>query len=305
MRALRGPLLSLSLWGAFATAATGASAQQGPITYPPACDTTKVTRADVDRAHAVFLSGKQYLEESNYDKAISYFNDAYSIDCSVHGILPIIATAYERKGDKGEAIRALDEYQRRAPTAPDHEVIERRIKNLKDQMAREAPLVPLAPPAPASTAPAQPTVAQLPPTPVPAPAGAPVPGPEAPSTTAPSTARASELSPVPSPGQRSPVPWVVTGVGGAVMLAGAAVAIAGGLQIQSASSACPTRMGCAGDVVSRGNSGRTMVPVGAALAGGGALIFIGGLTWGLVSLHVRATPVIAAGYAGFALSGTL
>ena len=96
-----------------------------------------MSRADSDRAHTVFLSGKQYLDESNYDKAISYFNDAYSIDCSVHGILPIIATAFERRGDKGEAVRALEEYLRRAPNAPDHEIIEHRIRNLKDQMARE------------------------------------------------------------------------------------------------------------------------------------------------------------------------
>ncbi|HXN32458.1 MAG TPA: hypothetical protein VN894_11370, partial [Polyangiaceae bacterium] len=68
--------------------------------YPLPCDGSKVSRSDVDRAHTVFLSGKQYLEESNYDKAISYFKDAYSIDCSVHAMLPIIATAYERKGDK-------------------------------------------------------------------------------------------------------------------------------------------------------------------------------------------------------------
>ncbi|MBV9948041.1 MAG: hypothetical protein JOZ69_14395, partial [Myxococcales bacterium] len=81
-----------------------AQAQQSPE-YPPACDASKVSKGDIDRAHTVFLSGKQYLEESNYDKAISYFIDAYSIDCSVHAMLPIIATAFERKGDKAEAVR--------------------------------------------------------------------------------------------------------------------------------------------------------------------------------------------------------
>src|SRR4029077_15494932 len=113
--------------------------QSGPSAYPAACDASKVTKSDVDRAHTVFLSGKQYLDESNYDKAISYFKDAYSIDCSVHAMLPIIATAYERKGDKAGAVRALEEYTKRAPNAPDHDVIERRIRNLKDQLAREQP----------------------------------------------------------------------------------------------------------------------------------------------------------------------
>src|SRR5579863_1780593 len=125
MRPTRKPLLAFAFLAS--VIAGPALAQQGP-SYPPPCDASKVTKGDVDRAHTVFLSGKQFLEESNYDKAISYFKDAYTIDCSVHGILPIIAAAYERKGDKREAIRALDEYQKRAPAAPDHEVIERRIR---------------------------------------------------------------------------------------------------------------------------------------------------------------------------------
>src|SRR4029077_19300017 len=112
--------------------------QSGPSAYPAACDASKVTKSDVDRAHTVFLSGKQYLDESNYDKAISYFKDAYSIDCSVHAILPIIATAYERKGDKAAAVVALQEYLKRVPNAPDRESLERRIKNLQDQIPREA-----------------------------------------------------------------------------------------------------------------------------------------------------------------------
>src|SRR5580693_4075958 len=136
MRSFRSPLLVLAFAGA--VVAAPALAQQ-PASYPPPCDASKVSKGDVDRAHTVFLSGKQYLDESNYDKAISYFNDAYSIDCSVHAILPIIATAYERKGDKTEAVRALEEYLRRVPNAGDREHVERRIKNLNDQLAHEAP----------------------------------------------------------------------------------------------------------------------------------------------------------------------
>src|ERR1700722_10259450 len=109
MRFLRPRLLALAFLGT--VIAAPALAQTAAVTYPTPCDPAKVSKADIERAHTVFLSGKQYLEESNYEKAISYFNDAYSIDCSVHGILPIIATAYERKGDRAEAIRALEEYQ--------------------------------------------------------------------------------------------------------------------------------------------------------------------------------------------------
>src|ERR1700732_1545901 len=107
MRSNRNLLLVLALGGV--GIAVPVLAEQASD-YPPGCDGSKVTKADVERAHTVFLSGKQFLEEANYDKAISYFKDAYSIDCSVHAMLPIIATAYERKGDKGEAVRALEEY---------------------------------------------------------------------------------------------------------------------------------------------------------------------------------------------------
>src|SRR5271170_4273843 len=136
MRPSRKPLLLLTLVGmAFAVPALAQSSSG----YPAACESAKVSKVDVDRAHTVFLSGKGFLDESNYDKAISYFKDAYSIDCSVHGILPIIATAYERKGDKAEAIRALGEYILRVPNTPDREVIERRIRNLREQLAQERP----------------------------------------------------------------------------------------------------------------------------------------------------------------------
>ena len=106
MRSTRKPLLFLLFMGMVAAVPAMA---QSPSAYPAACDASKVSKTDVERAHTVFISGKGFLDEANYDKAISYFKDAYSIDCSVHGILPIIATAYERKGDKAEAIHALEE----------------------------------------------------------------------------------------------------------------------------------------------------------------------------------------------------
>ncbi len=160
MPSIRNRLLVLVFAG---MAVTVPGLAQEATDYPAPCDAAKVTKSDVDRAHTVFLSGKQYLEESNYDKAISYFKDAYSIDCSVHGMLPIIATAYERKGDKAEAVRALEEYLKRAQNPPDHDVIERRIRNLKDQLSREPP-----PPSPAaSSASAPPAASSAPEAPAP------------------------------------------------------------------------------------------------------------------------------------------
>ena len=85
---------SLALCALLVTAAAvPALAQSGSQPYPAACEASKVSKTDSERAHQVFISGKQFLDESNYDKAIQYFRDAYALDCSVHEILPIIATA--------------------------------------------------------------------------------------------------------------------------------------------------------------------------------------------------------------------
>ena len=206
MRPSRKPLLLLSFVGI--VVATASARAQAPSEYPAACDAAKISRAESDRAHTVFLSGKGFLDESNYDKAISYFKDAYTIDCSVHGILPIIATAYERKGDKAEAVNALEEYLRRQPSAPDRDVVEHRIKNLKEQLQAAAP---------SATTPASATA-----TTSAAPGSAPPTGP----STEPTTTAGTPESPPTSSGH-TPTPWIVTGAGGAVLVAGVIIFIVG------------------------------------------------------------------------------
>jgi tetratricopeptide (TPR) repeat protein len=292
MRSFCKPLLSLALVGV--VFAGPAFAQQAGNEYPAACEDSNVTKSDHERAHTVFLSGKQFLEESNYEKAISYFKDAYSIDCSVHAILPIIATAYERKGDKAEAIRALGEYLGRAPNAPDHVVIEHRIRNLKDQLAREQP-APSPPPtttSPASPAP-PPSTATIPPAAVP-------PAPAAPPL----------VSPEGGPeGSQSPMPWVFVGVGGAGVVAGVILMIVGAGEISSAETGCGvTHHNCATkDDVNKGNNGRTHEIAGEVVGAVGLAAVAGGLIWHFVQApggaKVTASPSVAPGYAGVGIAG--
>jgi hypothetical protein len=296
MRFSRKPLLALAFVGTLI--ALPALAQQVASSYPPACDASKVSKGDVDRAHTVFLSGKQFLEESNYEKAIGYFKDAYSIDCSIHAILPIIATAYERKGDKSEAVHALEEYQRRAPAAPDHEVIERRIRNLKDQIARDQ--------TPASTATAAPTVAA----PTASPTASAEPTAVAPVAPATPSASAAESSP-PSAGGQSVAPWVVAGVGGAALVAGVVLYAVGAGDVSTAASACPLRTNCPGPTASQGNNGRSLESVGVVVGSVGVAAVALGLVWHFVekpaaappSAGMLVTPVVAPGYGGLALGG--
>ena len=274
--------------------AVPALAQQSPVKYPPPCDPSQVTKSDVDRAHAVFLSGKQFLEESNYDKAIGYFDDAYSIDCSIHAILPIIATAYERKGDKAEAIRALEEYVKRAPDAADHEIIERRIKNLKDQLAHEAATAPAPPPAvtsaPSASAAPAPEVSAVPV--ASAPPAVVAPAPASPSTT-----------PVP---EHTTAPWIAFGLGGAALATGVVLYAVGWGNISSADSSCTSRACPLESEVTQGNNGRTLVTVGGVVGGVGLAAAAAGLIWhfaekpGAANTSGSMEPVVGPGYAGAA-----
>jgi hypothetical protein len=291
LRSIRQPLLAVALAGT--VIAVPALAQQ-PASYPPACDASKVSRGDVDRAHTVFLSGKQYLDESNYDKAISYFDDAYSIDCSVHAILPIIATAYERKGDKNEAVRALDEYLRRVPNASDREHVERRIKNLNDQIAREQPSATTS----ASSAPVSPPAASV------APEASAVPPPATPPPAAP-----AEATPKTSPGAG---PWILAGIGGAAAIGGVVLLGVGAGDISSADKLCPARNACPDDsAASKGNTGRTLETAGVIVGVAGVVTLGAGLVWLFTAKHASAsesafvTPVLAPGYAGVAIGSRL
>jgi hypothetical protein len=298
VNAMRKSIPVLGLVGVVATA--HAFAQSPPsLNYPPPCEESKVSKSDRDRAHKVFLSGKQFLEESNYDKAISYFEDAYAIDCSVHGILPIIATAYERKGDRRQAVRALEEYLKRASNAPDHDVVERRIKNLKDQIAQEPTSQALA--VGPATAPSSLPQAVPPPASEGSPGSAAVVG----AVTPPSEAATAES-------RQSAMPWVLVGIGGAAVAGGVVLLAVGASDISSAESACgKTRMNCTESVASQGNTGRTLEPIGYAVGGVGLAAVAAGLVWYFTETpsgaptagFLRVTPLVAPGYAGMSLGG--
>jgi tetratricopeptide (TPR) repeat protein len=250
----------------------------------------------------VFLSGKQFLEESNYDKAISYFKDAYSIDCSVHAMLPIIATAYERKGDMDEAIRALGQYLVRAPGAPDREVIEHRVRNLRDRLAHEQP-----PPSPAPTAvfTTPPTPTAAPPTPAPLPVASP-------SASPPIAPVSSPAEPTQSSGA-SPAPWVVASLGAAAVIGGVVTLVIGAGDVSNAQAACGANRQCpdtaAGNAaVAKGNDGRSLETVGGVVGGVGLALAAGGLIWHFTQgpatpAAATFTPIVAPGYAGVGIGG--
>jgi hypothetical protein len=259
-------------------------AQTSPgLTNYPEC-TSKASASDSEAAHSAFLLGKRFFDEADYGSAIHNFVDAYKLDCTKAELLTIIARANELSGNKAEAVHALETYLVRAPNvAPeDKSQIQKRIDNLKAQIAAQAPPAVVAPVPPAPVV----TVA-VPPPPLPPASPSPPPAVEAKSHTA--------------------APWVVTIAGGAILIGGGSVWLVGHGKYSDAQTACPSNMDCPQSTANDGNTGRTMMFVGGGLFLGGAAVTLGGLLWHFLeptsseaSTKASIRPDLAPGYAGVA-----
>lgn len=267
-----------------------AIAQTGTVTQYAACPDPppKMSQADQDAAHVVFLAGKVAYDEGDYAKAADSFKDAYRRDCSKVALLNFIARAYEAKGDKAEAVNALETYLKRNPKADDAESVRRRIENLKAQIAAQ----------PTATATTTATATAT--------------------STAP-TATGTSTAPPPERGHTAG-PWVVVGIGGAAMIPGLILTIVGQGNYKAATENCARD--AKGNLIPSPNCDPGRVPalqdkalvtrgVGIGLLAGGAALVIGGLIWHFLEPtgpvkegKIRLSPVWQPGYAGLNLSGS-
>ncbi|MEP7126723.1 MAG: hypothetical protein ABJE95_37685 [Byssovorax sp.] len=264
-----GAAIALSVSLAFAT---------DPVGPYPEC-THKPSPADQDGAKGAHKAASQFYDRGDYEKAIRYWSDAYSFDCTAHGVLINIANAYEKQGDKASAVVALETFLKRTSSDP---TIEEKIRNLKAS---------LAPVASASTsASAAPTVA---PTVVPS------------------------AVPTAPPAGTKPygyTPIIVAGGGGGLALIGGILLGVGSGAISSAAKSCPQRACKTQADVDKGNAGRTEQGIGATGLVIGLAAAGGGLAWELLynkprpaaastkaSVHV--IPVAGPHDAGFSISG--
>jgi tetratricopeptide (TPR) repeat protein len=286
---LRGFLVA----GIISTSSAAAFGADTKTAFPPC--TTTATEADRKAAQGAFAAGQGSFNESDYSTAITYWRDAYRRDCSAHALLLNLARAYELKGDKAEAVNALETYLQRKPDASDADQIRRRIENLKSQMtATEKPV-------PATALPAAAAAVPPPPTPSPAPA-APPPPPES----------------ADSGRSRSPVPLIVAGGGGVLAIVGALVLAGGASKVKEAEDKCPSRESCPPDVAEEGNAGRRQQTTGGVLLGVGVAAAGGGLLWYFLSSpsndpapktafdlrRPTASPAVGPGYAGVSLGAS-
>jgi tetratricopeptide (TPR) repeat protein len=287
---LRGFLVA----GIISTSSAAAFGADSKTAFPPC--TTTATEADRKAAQGAFAAGQGSFNESDYPTAITYWRDAYRRDCSAHALLLNLARAYELKGDRAEAVNALETYLQRKPDAADADQIRRRIENLKSQMtATEKPV-------PATTLPA---------------ASAAIPAPPPPA--------ASAAPPAPPPQEtadsgrsRSAMPLIVAGGGGVLAVVGALVLAGGASKVKEAEDKCPSRENCPGDVAEEGNAGRRQQTTGGVLLGIGVAAAGGGLLWYFLSSpsndapprtafelrRPRASPAVGPGYAGISLGAS-
>ncbi|MDB4936948.1 MAG: hypothetical protein JWP87_3920 [Labilithrix sp.] len=257
------------------------SASGSSPSYPAACSGASVSQGESERAHTIYQAGKVQYDDKNYDAAIAQFREAYKRDCSKHDLLIIISRAYELKGDKVEALRALEMYLERVPSSPDAPTHRNGIESLKRQIAAQPP----APPTASTTA------------------------------TAPPPATPAETR------EHTVPPWIVVGVGGAVAIAGAILLIAKptsdcDLDAQvcardfahnETDAAFKARQKDAEREKSWGIAGPIMI-------GGGLAIVAGGLLWHFLEptgpvektgkIKPKLEPSVAQGYAGMSFGGT-
>lgn len=269
----------------------------GSVTQYPACPDPppKLSQAEIDAAHASYKVGVEAYDKGDYQKALDNFRDAFRRDCSKVALLNFISRAYEGKGEKAEAIHALEVYLQRNPKAEDADAIQTRIQNLKAQLAQGTATATTS--APTATATVTPT------------------------STATVTPTATATGTVEQPsGGHTVAPWIVVGVGAAAAIAGGVMLGIGQGDIAHSRDKCaqnpdgsytctpPFQTPDGQDRATLNSRGTTLSNVGIIVGGVGLAAIIGGVIWHFVeptgTKQAAFTPVLSPGYAGLAFGSS-
>jgi tetratricopeptide (TPR) repeat protein len=281
-------LTSLSVALALVVAPAVASAEEPTKSYPD-CG-REPTEAEVAAAKGAFQAGNASFNEADYARAIDYWEDAYRRDCTANPLLLNLARAYELAGRKRQAVVSLETFLAREPSSGEKDQINRRVEVLKKKIAEEDAAAAVAPP------------------PTTAPTTTPLPPP----VTEPATSKA----------KRSPGPWIVIGVGGAVAIIGTIGIINNKKKVDDFAADCDDpatkevegRDKCRYEVAQKGNDARTALNVSGVIAGVGVAAVAAGFVWFILDGKRVAnaqgsfkrpvlTPIVSAQLAGLNLSG--
>jgi hypothetical protein len=248
------------------------------------------TEPEVAAAKGAFQAGNASFNEADYARAIDYWEDAYRRDCTANPLLLNLARAYELAGRKRQAVLALETFLAREPNSGEKEQINRRVEVLKKKIAEEDAAAAAAPPP--STA-----VTTSPPA-----------GPATPPET-----------PAPQ-AKRSPWPWVMIGIGGAVTIVGTIGYISNKQKVNDFVAQCDNpktpvvegRDQCPIDIANKGNDARKAVTASGVVTVAGGALLVGGVIWWYLDgkrttqaslQRPLVTPLVAPQLAGLSLSG--
>lgn len=278
----------------------------------PGCDRREGNELSKKEAKAVFKQGREAFEAGDYQSAITHWKQSYAGDCTAHALLYNIALAYEHLDDAVQAVAFHRAYLDRQKDAADREQVLQRIKGLEKQIVEEdggkSPTSERnAAESTGKRAATERTSTQ--------------PGARSSGLVSSKPADALSVSTTNDGASHAvPIaPWVLVGVGGAVMVAGGVFLGLGAKAVSDADAKCPNRECEAGTKDAReGNNGRTMMAIGGVGLGAGALAIAGGLTWHFVEKssssgsksHGRREgamvfPAVGDGFAGFGVRGSL
>jgi tetratricopeptide (TPR) repeat protein len=274
------------LVGAMLAASPAPARAEEPTQQYPECD-HQPSEGEIAGAKGAFQAGQASFEEGDYNRAISYWEDAYRRDCTAHALLLNLARAYELNNQKHHAVVALQTYLARNPSAPQRDLISRRIDGLNEKIAKEEQA-----PAPAGSGTTNPN---------PPPTGGPPP-----------TADTG--------GKRPLTPLIVAGAGGVVTIVG------GLLYLKASGDVSDVEKKCSGTsckdqtLADEGNSARRRRTLWGGVTVVGLAAAVGGTVWYFLSpeeggskttarrnkLRVlpHVDPVVGRGFTGLSVSGT-
>ena len=265
------PVPSMALAALLVTLPVAAFAAYPECTSPP-------TNEEVEAAKGAFAAGRAAFEEADYERAITYWQDAYRRDCTAHDLLRNLARAYELSNQKEDAILALETYLERVPDTEKREQFQVRIEKLKEQIDKEAAAEAAPPPVPP---PVQPPAASEPPS----------------------------NPPPPPPAKKPKAPLFIAAGGAVVASAGAVGYLISTSQVKDFQDECGSdRKECPStDVEADANSWRSRQIAFGAVTWVGVGVLGAGIGWYALaprrSESVRVQPAIGPGIAGLSVSG--
>jgi len=253
------------------TAPSGLAAQATEPSEPASAQATPTAAAEAE-ARALFTAGQAAFAEGRFDHAAEYFARAYELSRRPV-LLYNLGTAYDRLRRDAEALAAFERYLQELPDAPDAVAINARIAVLRESVRRSTPVEQADPadtehPEPEATTPA------------------PLAASEAPASDAPA-------SDVPGPG-----PWIVLGVGGAAVVAGAVLLGLAAADVATVEGVTRESGTAWSDVEAAYGRSETESIAGAVLLGVGGAAAVAGVVWvvaGSSSARVEVVPSAGGG----------